>query len=98
MLHIVAAVGPGCSCWKQSTATVARQHQWASIGHLPHCPAPTQHIRDIVDPEHPYTLEQLNVVTEEQVEVDDAAGTVQVRCNLGSAEVGGELRTAGRLG
>lgn len=38
-----------------------------------------QHIRDIVDPEHPYTLEQLNVVTEEQVEVDDAAGTVQVR-------------------
>lgn len=43
-----------------------------------------QHIRDIVDPEHPYTLEQLNVVTEEQVEVDDAAGTVQVR--LGGLE------------
>ncbi|KAI7846173.1 hypothetical protein COHA_000343 [Chlorella ohadii] len=38
-----------------------------------------EHIRDIVDPEHPYTLEQLNVVTEEQVEVDDVAGTVQVR-------------------
>lgn len=37
-----------------------------------------QHIRDITDPEHPYTLEQLNVVTEEQVEVDDAAGTVKV--------------------
>lgn len=45
---------------------------------LPMCPY-LQHIRDIVDPEHPYTLEQLNVVTEEQVEVDDAAGTVQVR-------------------
>ncbi|EFN53561.1 hypothetical protein CHLNCDRAFT_25675 [Chlorella variabilis] len=38
-----------------------------------------EHIRDITDPEHPYTLEQLNVVTEEQVEVDDAAGTVKVQ-------------------
>lgn len=47
---------------------------------LPGCPS-LQHIRDIVDPEHPYTLEQLNVVTEERVEVDDAAGTVQVHCS-----------------
>jgi hypothetical protein len=41
-----------------------------------------QHIRDITDPEHPYTLEQLNVVSEEQVQVDDAAGTVKVRPDL----------------
>lgn len=40
-----------------------------------------QHIRDITDPEHPYTLEQLNVVAEEQVEVDDASGTVKVRAD-----------------
>ena len=38
-----------------------------------------QHIRDITDPEHPYTLEQLSVVSEEAIEVDDTAGTVQVR-------------------
>lgn len=37
-----------------------------------------QHIRDITDPEHPYTLEQLSVVSEEAIQVDDAAGTVQV--------------------
>ena len=43
------------------------------------CPACPQHIRDITDPEHPYTLEQLNVVAEEQVEVDDSAGTVKAR-------------------
>ncbi|KAI3424131.1 hypothetical protein D9Q98_009491 [Chlorella vulgaris] len=38
-----------------------------------------EHIRDITDPEHPYTLEQLNVVSEEHVEVDDAGGMVKVR-------------------
>ena len=53
--------------------------------HLPHPPALPctllfpQHIRDITDPEHPYTLEQLSVVSEEAIEVDDTAGTVQVR-------------------
>jgi hypothetical protein len=36
-----------------------------------------QHIRDITDPEHPYTLEQLNVVAEELVDVEDAAGSVR---------------------
>eukprot|EP00088_Acartia_fossae_P022340 TRINITY_DN23571_c0_g1_i1.p1 TRINITY_DN23571_c0_g1~~TRINITY_DN23571_c0_g1_i1.p1 ORF type:complete len:158 (-),score=14.26 TRINITY_DN23571_c0_g1_i1:10-483(-) len=35
-------------------------------------------IRDINDPEHPLTLEQLNVVTEEQIEVDDAKNTIDV--------------------
>jgi hypothetical protein len=36
------------------------------------------HIRDITDPEHPYTLEQLNVVEEHLVDVDDAAGSVRL--------------------
>lgn len=37
-----------------------------------------QHIRDITDPEHPYTLEQLNVVSEDAIEVDDDKGIVAV--------------------
>ncbi|EFJ41764.1 hypothetical protein VOLCADRAFT_83943 [Volvox carteri f. nagariensis] len=37
------------------------------------------HIRDINDPEHPYTLEQLNVVSEEQIHVDDVRGRVSVQ-------------------
>lgn len=36
-----------------------------------------EHIRDINDPEHPYTLEQLNVVREEHISVDDAKGLVK---------------------
>ena len=35
-------------------------------------------IRDINDPEHPLTLEQLNVVTEEQITVDDVKSDVRV--------------------
>jgi hypothetical protein len=35
------------------------------------------HIRDITDPEHPYSLEQLNVVEEELISVDDGAGYVK---------------------
>lgn len=38
-----------------------------------------EHIRDINDPEHPYTLEQLNVVSEDLINVDDARGRVRVR-------------------
>ena len=34
------------------------------------------HVRAIADPEHPYTLEQLGVVSEAAVAVDDAAGAV----------------------
>jgi hypothetical protein len=37
-----------------------------------------QHLRDVLDPEHPYTLEQLNVVSEDLITVDDATG--RVRC------------------
>ncbi|KAL9246963.1 hypothetical protein vseg_020441 [Gypsophila vaccaria] len=36
------------------------------------------HIRDIKDPEHPYSLEQLKVVTEDSVEVDDKRSHVRV--------------------
>lgn len=46
---------------------------------LPPSPLPCQHIRDIVDPEHPYTLEQLSVVSEEAVDVDDAGSVVRVQ-------------------
>jgi len=35
-------------------------------------------IREINDPEHPLTLEQLNVVTEDQISVDDCKGKVEV--------------------
>jgi len=35
-------------------------------------------IREINDPEHPLTLEQLNVVTEDQVDVDDELNSVNV--------------------
>jgi len=35
-------------------------------------------IRDINDPEHPLTLEQLNVVQEQQIEVDDQNSYVKV--------------------
>jgi hypothetical protein len=37
-----------------------------------------EHIRDITDPEHPYTLEQLNVVEERLIDVAD--GRSRVRC------------------
>ncbi len=37
------------------------------------------HIRNLIDPEHPLTLEQLNVVCEEHVEVKDPGNTVVVR-------------------
>ncbi|KAK2974608.1 hypothetical protein RJ640_015020, partial [Escallonia rubra] len=31
----------------------------------------SHHIRDIKDPEHPYSLEELKVITEDAIEVDD---------------------------
>ena len=34
--------------------------------------------QDITDPEHPYSLEQLNVVAEDLIEVDDPLGKVSV--------------------
>ncbi|CAO2043553.1 unnamed protein product, partial [Urochloa humidicola] len=43
-------------------------------GHL----RPRRHRRDIKDPEHPYSLEQLNVVTEDSVELNDENNYVRV--------------------
>jgi hypothetical protein len=34
-------------------------------------------VRDITDPEHPYSLEQLNVVTEDSIFVDDSKSYVK---------------------
>ncbi|KAF7003500.1 hypothetical protein CFC21_018803 [Triticum aestivum] len=36
------------------------------------------HIRDIKDPEHPYSLEDLNVVNEDSVEINDELSHVRV--------------------
>ncbi|ESQ28438.1 hypothetical protein EUTSA_v10019265mg [Eutrema salsugineum] len=36
------------------------------------------HIRDIKDPEHPYSLEELKVLTEDSVELDDENSYVRV--------------------
>ncbi|XP_024173479.1 protein AE7 [Rosa rugosa] len=36
------------------------------------------HIRDIKDPEHPYSLEELKVISEDAIEVDDGRGHVRV--------------------
>mmetsp|Transcript_31617 Transcript_31617/g.70344 ORF Transcript_31617/g.70344 Transcript_31617/m.70344 type:complete len:162 (+) Transcript_31617:181-666(+) len=37
------------------------------------------YLRDITDPEHPYTLEQLNVVTEDLIHVDDSSSHIMVQ-------------------
>lgn len=36
-----------------------------------------QHVRDIKDPEHPYSLEELKVVTEDSIELDDQQSYVR---------------------
>ena len=40
-----------------------------------------QHVRDLTDPEHPYTLEQLKVVNEEAIAVSDDEGIVRCVCH-----------------
>jgi metal-sulfur cluster biosynthetic enzyme len=37
-----------------------------------------EHVRDIADPEHPYSLEQLGVVSHEHIKVDDENGVIDV--------------------
>lgn len=51
-----------------------------------------EHIRDINDPEHPYTLEQLNVITEDQIQVDDERGRVRWEFLQTIAVRAGEVR------
>ncbi|XP_030965839.1 protein AE7-like isoform X1 [Quercus lobata] len=36
------------------------------------------HVRDIKDPEHPYSLEELKVITEDAIEVDDQQSYVRI--------------------
>lgn len=36
------------------------------------------HLRDIKDPEHPYSLEQLKVISEDAIEVDDEHSLIRV--------------------
>nr|GMD30210.1 protein AE7-like [Ipomoea batatas] len=36
------------------------------------------HLRDIKDPEHPYSLEELKVITEDAIEIDDKRNHVTV--------------------
>lgn len=36
------------------------------------------HVRDIRDPEHPYSLEQLSVLSEESITVDDRLGRILI--------------------
>ena len=55
-------------------------------------------IRDINDPEHPLTLEQLNVVTEEQITVEDDKNNIVVmftptipHCSMATL-IGGTIR------
>uniref|UniRef100_A0A7S0NA52 MIP18 family-like domain-containing protein n=1 Tax=Pyramimonas obovata TaxID=1411642 RepID=A0A7S0NA52_9CHLO len=38
-----------------------------------------EHLRDIMDPEHPYTLEQLKVVNEGHIDVDDEGSRIRVQ-------------------
>lgn len=37
----------------------------------------SNHVRDIKDPEHPYSLEELKVITEDAIEVDNEQSHVR---------------------
>jgi hypothetical protein len=47
-----------------------------------------QHIRDVTDPEHPYTLEQLKVVSEDDITVQDDEGLVRCELLFSAARMG----------
>lgn len=49
------------------------------MGGLSWCGA-SDTVRDIKDPEHPYSLEQLSVLSEESVSVDETLGRIQCVC------------------
>lgn len=40
------------------------------------CEVWTHYVRDIRDPEHPYSLEQLSVLSEESITVDEKLGLI----------------------
>ncbi|MQL69587.1 hypothetical protein Taro_001867 [Colocasia esculenta] len=45
-------------------------------------PLDTNSVRDIRDPEHPYSLEQLSVLSEESITVDEKVGRIRTLRNL----------------
>ncbi|XP_039828312.1 protein AE7-like 1 isoform X3 [Panicum virgatum] len=47
------------------------------MGVLSWCRAPDT-VRDIKDPEHPYSLEQLSVLSQESISVDEKLGRIQI--------------------
>jgi len=49
------------------------------MGVLSRCRAPDT-VRDIKDPEHPYSLEQLSVLSQESISVDEKLGRIQYVC------------------
>ena len=49
------------------------------MGVLSWCRAPDT-ARDIKDPEHPYSLEQLSVLSQESISVDEKLGRIQYVC------------------
>ncbi|CAN6269121.1 unnamed protein product, partial [Urochloa humidicola] len=67
-----ATRGGGRRCPRAGAASQERRAQ--ARGRL----RPRRHRRDIKDPEHPYSLEQLNVVTEDSVELNDESNHVRV--------------------
>ncbi|XP_024545231.1 protein AE7-like 1 [Selaginella moellendorffii] len=54
-----------------------------------------EHLRDIRDPEHPYSLEQLNVLAEEGIEVDDKQSSVLTLPRLRVRKIPGKLFVCG---
>jgi len=59
-----------------------RDYTWQELDNSIYDPVDSREIfdfiRDINDPEHPLTLEDLNVVNEEHIEVDDKSKSVKV--------------------
>lgn len=59
-----------------------RDYTWQELDNSIYDPVDSREIfdfiRDINDPEHPLTLEDLNVVNEEHIEVDDISKSVKV--------------------
>jgi metal-sulfur cluster biosynthetic enzyme len=75
--------GGGCRATKKAAAADAtKRRRRSSLGGGKRDPIDAREVfdlvRDIRDPEHPYTLEQLGVVSPSAVRADDARGTARV--------------------
>ncbi|KAK4733383.1 hypothetical protein R3W88_007644 [Solanum pinnatisectum] len=57
----------------------AKKERIARVDDLPHADNAWIHfVRDIRDPEHPYSLEQLSVLSEESITVDEKLGRILI--------------------